>query len=423
MQIYLYKFACLHPSTGAHQRSQSYFLFRLRRAVYLGTLAFVVATQSGCWGSGSEPEPEPEAKEIKADKDSLSTEVPEAELIKLSKKLYQVGMYTVARDSLASLKDRYPLGAYATFAELKHADSFFFNREYNEAAKSYESFIKNYPGSSDLPYVKLQAARSHIASARDAGRDRQPWERGLTIYDELVSNYAGTSYADIARTERVAVVRELTAYDREIIDFYRKQGNQAAVEAREKRFNERWGSRVEDLKSSEESVAVSTKKTLGDLHLTAVDQPTPVATAEISDEYPSQPSEQNQSAQSELRPLAEGQIAIQSVECYAAGGHAAGGHGEDTGEDTGEDIPFAVLELTRLPDSLQDASEPAKLISTGGQVKIEALGLASRQSAWDCFGSRDLTLTDKGDLTLQTEHDFIITTLPDPPRILLSRGN
>jgi outer membrane assembly lipoprotein YfiO len=199
---------------------------------------------TGCWGSSSDPEPEPEAKEIKADKDSSSSDTPEAELIKLSKELYQVGMYSVARDSLASLKDRYPLGAYANFAELKHADSFFFNREYNEAAKAYENIIKNFPGSPDLPYVKLQAARSHIASARDAGRDRQPWERGLAIYDELVNQYPGSAYSDIARSERANVIDELTAYDREIIEFYRNQGNQAAVDAREKQFSARWGERL-----------------------------------------------------------------------------------------------------------------------------------------------------------------------------------
>jgi outer membrane assembly lipoprotein YfiO len=207
-------------------------------------MLFLGVSQLGCSASSSDVDPEPEAKEIRADKDPLASEAPESELIKLSKQLYQVGMYTVSRDSLATLKDRYPLGAYANFAELKHADSYFFNREYNEAAKAYEAIIKNSPGSADLPYVKLQAARAHVASARDAGRDRQPWERALAIYDELVTGYPGSTYEAVARTERANVVRELTAYDREIIEFYRSQGNQAAVEAREKQFNNRWGSRL-----------------------------------------------------------------------------------------------------------------------------------------------------------------------------------
>jgi len=210
---------------------------------------------SGC-SSSSDPEPEPEAKELKTSKDSQETDAPEAELVQTSKKLYQIGMYTVARDSFASLKDRYPLGAYANFAEVKYADSFFFNREYNEAAKAYESIIKNYPASPDLPYIKLQAARSHVASARDAGRDRQPWERGLTIYSEIIAAYPGTDYSNLAKAERAKVIEELSAYDREIIEFYRREGNQAAVDAREARFKERWGSLItEPSPAPEETIA------------------------------------------------------------------------------------------------------------------------------------------------------------------------
>lgn len=217
---------------------------RLMKSTWLLIALVSILLQLGCSTKSSDVEPEPEAKEIKTDKDTPSTDASEAELIKLSKKLYQAGMFSVARDSLASLKDRYPLGAYANFAELKHADSFFFNREYNESAKAYENIMKNSPASPEIPYVKLQAARSHVASARDAGRDRKPWERGLEIYDELVTGYPGTNYAEVASEERAKVIEELSAYDRAIVEFYRKQGNLAAVESREKQFNERWGSRL-----------------------------------------------------------------------------------------------------------------------------------------------------------------------------------
>jgi outer membrane assembly lipoprotein YfiO len=221
---------------------------RIASATLSVFLSAICLLPSGC-SSSSDPEPEPEAKELKTSKDQTSTDTPEAELVQLSKKMYQVGMYSVARDSLASLKDRYPLGAYAKFAEIKYADSYFFNREYNEAAKAYENVIKSYPGSPDLPYIKLQAARSHIASARDAGRDRQPWERGLTIYNEIIAAYPETAYSDLAKTERGKVIEELSAYDREIIEFYRRQNNQAAVDVREARFKERWGVLLSEISS------------------------------------------------------------------------------------------------------------------------------------------------------------------------------
>ena len=209
------------------------------------SLLLATANLAGCWSSSDpEPEPEGEAKEIKQKDAADSSEAPEGELVALSKRLYEARMYSVARDSLQSLKDRYPLGAYATFAEIKVADSYYFNGEYNEAAKFYEGFMKNYPGSPDLPYVELQAARSHVRSARGTGRDRQPLERGLTIFDGIVEHYPGTPYAIAAQRERVPIIEQLAEYDRLIINFYKKRENTAAVEAREKQFQERWTPRL-----------------------------------------------------------------------------------------------------------------------------------------------------------------------------------
>ena len=181
---------------------------------------------SACWSSSSSS-PEGEAKELTA-KDSTETEdLPEPELIHTSKQMYEARMFSLARSNLQNLKDRYPLGAHAVFAEIKLADSYFYNGEYNDAAKFYEAFLKNYPGSIDAAYVELQAARSHLASSRGTGRDREPLERALTLYDGVVSHYPGTSYASSADRERAPVIQQLAEYDQFILDFYRKQENEA----------------------------------------------------------------------------------------------------------------------------------------------------------------------------------------------------
>lgn len=211
----------------------------------LVSLLALSTTLAGCFSSSDpEPDAEGEAKEIKSKDATETSDAPEGELVSLAKRLYEARMYSVARDSLQSLKDRYPLGAYATFAEIKVADSYYFNGEYNEAAKFYEGFMKNYPGSPDLPYVELQAARSHIKSARGTGRDRQPLERGLAILDGIVERYPGTPYATAAQQERIPIIDQLAEYDRLIITFYKKRENTAAVESREKAFTERWGPRL-----------------------------------------------------------------------------------------------------------------------------------------------------------------------------------
>jgi outer membrane protein assembly factor BamD (BamD/ComL family) len=59
-----------------------------------------------------------------------------------------------------------------------------------------------------------------------------------------VSHYPGTSYASSAERERVPVIQQLADYDQFIIDFYKKQENEAAVRVREKQFKDRWSARL-----------------------------------------------------------------------------------------------------------------------------------------------------------------------------------
>lgn len=211
------------------------------------SLALLLALCTAC-ASSSEPSPspaDPEAKEIKA-KDAIDdAEGPEAEIFAEAKRLYEARMYSIARNNFQSIKDRFPLGSHANFVEIKIADCYFFNSEYNEAAKFYEGYLKNYPASPDSPYVELQAARAHVNSSSGTGRDRFPLERALALFDGMVEKYGGTAYGHAAERERAPVVQHLADYDRMIIDFYEKRGNTAAVEAREKLYRERWAIRLE----------------------------------------------------------------------------------------------------------------------------------------------------------------------------------
>lgn len=360
---------------------------------------FALLLLSGCWGS-SEPEPEQEAKELRTDKDPLATEVPEAELVLLSKRLYQVGMYSVARDSLSSLKDRYPMGAYAAFAELKHADSFFFNHEYDQAAKLYEDYLKNYPAGSEVPYAKLQAARSHVASARTEGRDRQPWERALVMYDGIITSYPQTAYAEVAQQERGGVILELSAYDRDIVNFYRKTGNSAAVEDRERRFKERWGARLTEVEGASSSRTAPVFKNLQQL-TPVVFVPRTQEVASVS--APDATKDGAVSDQSEPKPLIEGRIVVQEVHCSKS------------------DTPFATIELSRIPEPLLGyETSPLSVAPEDGVVVIKGTGLTARQSSFDCFGTKDLEITQEGDVQLASEHPLSVSVLSEPPRLLLT---
>ena len=207
-------------------------------------LAFALIFCGGCASTTSDPSPESEVKEIKPKDANEDEEGPQADIFAEGKRLYASQMYSLARKSFETIKDRFPLGAYGTLAQIKTADTYYFNNEYNEAAKFYEGYLKSYPGSAESPYIELQAARAHVHSANGTGRDRQPLERALAIYDEMVQKYAGTAYAIAAEHERGPLVEQLADYDRLIINFYKQRENEAAVADREKLFQERWGHRL-----------------------------------------------------------------------------------------------------------------------------------------------------------------------------------
>jgi outer membrane protein assembly factor BamD len=371
---------------------------RRHRFATLATYGVVLCILSGCWGSSSdETRPDLEPKELTTEKEPLDTEVPEIELVRLSKKLYQARMYSLARDSFNSLKDRYPLGAYTTFAEVKVADSYFYNGQFNEAAKSYEAFLKNYPGHIDTPYMKLQGARSHIASARGGGRDRQPLERGLALYDELILEYPNTAYSTFGQNERQPVIEQLAAYDRDIIEFYRKVGNDAAVREREQKYQQRWAGRLPtETPSPSEPTPEVPEATLQNLAEVA---PPPVPTP--ATEFPE--GNTDETLESKLSPLVEGRIVVRRVHCETSG------------------VPFGTIELTSLPESIRHTlTAPETLQPYEGHIVVQNLGLTSRQLTFDCFTSQDITITPEGDLEILSEKPLALTVMEEPARILLS---
>lgn len=354
-------------------------------------LALALLVLSGCFSSSSdEASPEGEAKELKGKDAAQSTDTPETELLATSKKLYQSSMYTVSRDSLQSLQERYPMGAYGTFAAIKLADSYFFNREYIQASKLYEDFIKNYPGSPDLPYVKLQAARSNAFSARGTGRDRSPLEKALGFYDELADRYPTTEYGKVAEQERRSVIQQLADYDRMIIEFYAKRENAEAAAARQKLYDERWGGRLRAL----DNPSTTSEKALAEIKLQAAAAPSPDA--------------QNMTAPQEPQPIPPPAIeeeafkVVQKVECFQ------------------EDPPYVVIEVAELPAELRGSVAARELKPHGGQVTISLFKVKAEKAAYNCFDKSDLLFTSDGDIVLKTKAEVLVTAVDNPARIILT---
>lgn len=223
---------------------------RLRRPRVI--VRTVVATalllsSSGCSSSESPEPPEPAGiKELTTPESETSSasKAPPVQLLRDARRHFQNGMYTLAREPLQALSTPATNGAYRTFAQIKLADTYFFNGEHAQAAKLYEEFATNSPSSPELPYALIQAARAYTSIARGAGRDRKPLERALQIYDTIATQNSTNQFGRTAIRERRPILEQLAAYDQGIIDFYRSVGNTAAVEARQQAFDAQWGARL-----------------------------------------------------------------------------------------------------------------------------------------------------------------------------------
>jgi outer membrane assembly lipoprotein YfiO len=356
----------------------------------------------GCW-SGSSPEPEEpaaegdgEAKELSpSDTSSKSSDdKPQAELARIAKKLYQSKMYSVSRESLQSLGNQGTPGAFRTFAEIKLADSYFFNGEYSEASKRYEEFAKNYPSSAEVPYAKLQGARSYLAIARGAGRDRKPLEAALVLFDGLVERYPDTDYAAIARQARGPVIQELTAYDQGIIDFYDRLGNAEAVAERKRAFQTQWGARLREASPTE---AWSAEKRL--LPLLPVERSNP---AQQEVKVVSVKRSVEESASTVNSDLRVPSIALYQLTCRQG------------------PAPYAILAVARIPDVLERLGSYQAAPTDTGRITMSGLGLRSVRRTFDCFGTKDLRITQAGDLEIETSKAMVISGLDAPARLLLS---
>ncbi len=363
-------------------------------------------------------EPEGPAKELGA-AEKVTSQAPEGELFRVAQKLFHSKMFTLARQSFQTLHDQYPMGAYAAYSEVKLADTYFYGHEFNEAAKRYEDFARSYPASSDLPYVKLQAARSLVLASKGGGRDRGPHEKALTLLDSIIEQYPNTAYAAIADKERLRVVEELSSYDKMIIDFYERRENTAAVEARQKQFNQRWKAALTPKVSSEvllDGSMTPLKFTNSEVSPTTLSETTTpeetgLALAALK------PSRTFDESATDTTPLSstpslpvspEGEslpsIVLQRVQC----------------RDNGQ--PYVILELTKDTQDIPTSLTQAPIEPIDGYVTLRGLFIRSVQPVFDCFAEADLRVTEEHLLQLESNSPVTVTTLANPPRLMLIPG-
>lgn len=306
---------------------------------------------------------------------------PEVELLENGKRYFQSGLYSLAIENFQSLVDAYPLSEHVLFAETKIADCHFLARQYGEAAVSYEEAFRSHPAAETAPYALLQAGRSLENLVTDLGRDRGPLDDALEKYNTLIQRYPNSPYAKNAYEGKKRVLAMIADYELMISRYYEKFENEKAASARRSMYEKNT-----DLMKS--VVIPATDSTV--LARLSTSPPPPPAII--------QPT--NAAGESSLQdsPIPASSL-LQGVTCRKRGSATV------------------VFDLRRAP-----ASPPSSIeFSPAGPHRYAALlpFLSGADLHFDCFGKRDVTLSEDGTVSLLSASTPNAFFGQYPPRIVV----
>ncbi len=145
-------------------------------------------------------------------------------------KLLEKKKYERSAEAFRRFKEEFPLSTYTPLAELRLADSLYFDKNYAEAIVQYEEFKKLHPTHPDIPYAIYQVGMCYLRQMRSVDRDQTPTERALEQFRYVVENFQQSKYTPEAAEKMQICQRQLAEQEFYIAHFYyRKEHYKAAL--------------------------------------------------------------------------------------------------------------------------------------------------------------------------------------------------
>jgi outer membrane protein assembly factor BamD len=128
--------------------------------------------------------------------------------------------YENSAEAFKKVKEEFPLSDYTLLAELRTADSYFFNKNYPEAIILYEEFKKLHPMHPEIPYTIYQLGMCHYKQMHTLDCDQSETEKAIEQFRYLIENFPQSSQTAVAGTRMQECLKQLAEHEFYIGNFY-----------------------------------------------------------------------------------------------------------------------------------------------------------------------------------------------------------
>jgi outer membrane protein assembly factor BamD len=150
-------------------------------------------------------------------------------LFKKANELIQAGEYDDARKFLERVKAEDASQEYAPLAQLRIADTYFAEEEYEEAEVEYDSFLQRYTYHTYAPYAQYRLGMTYFKRIGSVDVSYSMARKALTAFEELLKKYPRNPYVE-ATERRIRSCRNVLAeYEFYVGRFYFKKGSYRAA--------------------------------------------------------------------------------------------------------------------------------------------------------------------------------------------------
>jgi outer membrane protein assembly factor BamD len=133
--------------------------------------------------------------------------------------------YEKARDALTEVRNRDDSKTYAHLAQLKMAETYIKDEEFELAIEEYRKFLKLYPDNKYAPYAQYQIASLYFNQIEGADRGYRWSENAIAEFNRLNEMFPRNPYREVIQMRIEKSKNILAAHEHYVARFYFKKGS------------------------------------------------------------------------------------------------------------------------------------------------------------------------------------------------------